>query len=107
MPPLFTAALFTTIAKSWKQPKYRPTDERIRHGETRNRTSLSLEEGDHLGGSMDGPRDCHTDFVKWPDREMQILQATMRGIQTEKTHELIYKAERLTSRKQNQLPEGQ
>ena len=29
-PPLFTAALFTTIAKSWKQPKYRPTDERIK-----------------------------------------------------------------------------
>ena len=64
------AALFT-MAKTWKQPKCPPTDERIktwytqththRHTHTHKGILLSQKEGSNaIFSNMDGPRHDHT-----------------------------------------------
>ena len=72
--PIFIAALFT-IAKTWKQPKNPPTDERIKMCSVWEYMCLCLEYYSAIEkneilpfAATQGPRDYHTKWSK-SDRE--------------------------------------
>ena len=64
--PVFIAALFT-IAKTWKQPKCPSTGmdkEDVVHIYNGILLSHKKEWNNAIFSNMDGPRDCHTEWIK-------------------------------------------
>ena len=80
---MFIAGLFI-VTKTWKQPKWPPTDEWIKkmlhtraHTHTHTHTGIRLSHKKEwinaICSNMDGPRDYHTKR-SWSDRQKQIYR---------------------------------
>ena len=79
--PMFTTAIFT-IARIWKQPKYPSTEEWIKMWYIYNGILLSHKKERNwvMCRDVDGPRDCHTEWIK-SEKQISYVNAYMWNLE--------------------------
>ena len=104
MHPNVHAALFTA-AKTWKQPKYPPTEEWIKmwYLNTMENYLAIKEQNNTICSNIYGPRDYHTKWSKSKKDKYHMISLIHKD-----TKQLIYKTENelKTSKSNLCLPKG-